>query len=91
MNKLFLALALLSFVLAPFDFVLQDLWEGLLPVAWGALFLFLAFRDRITAGDQPNTFVAVFCHLVEDRPFPLHHIFIVIGSVRTCLASCPVD
>jgi hypothetical protein len=52
MNKLFLALALLSFVLAPFDFVLQDLWEGLLPVAWGALFLFLAFRDRITAGSE---------------------------------------
>ncbi len=49
MNRLFFAIAILSLVIAPFDFVIEGLWEGLLPLAWAALFLFLAYRDRIAA------------------------------------------
>ena len=52
MNKLFLALAVLSLVLAPFDFAIEGLWEGLLPLAWGALFLFLAYRERIAVRSE---------------------------------------
>jgi hypothetical protein len=55
MNKMFLALALISLVLAPFDFALEGLYEGLLPLAWGALFLFLAYKDRVAAARSAGT------------------------------------
>ena len=47
MNKLFLILGITSLVLAPFDFALEGVYEGLLPLAWGAFFLALAFKDHL--------------------------------------------
>jgi hypothetical protein len=47
MNKLFLILGITSLVFAPFDFALEGVFEGLLPLAWGAFFLALAYRDQL--------------------------------------------
>jgi hypothetical protein len=53
MNKLFLILGITSFVLAPFDFALEGVYEGFLPLAWAAFFFFLAFRERLATGSSP--------------------------------------
>ena len=53
MNKLFLILGITSIVLAFFDFALEGVYEGLLPLAWGAFFLFLAHKDRLATRRSP--------------------------------------
>ena len=53
MNKLFLILGITSLLLSPFDFVMEGVYEGLLPLAWAAFFLFLAFRERFSLRSPP--------------------------------------
>ena len=59
MKKLFLILGITSLVLAPFDFALEGVYEGLLPLAWGAFFLFLANRERVAKRSSPMTVARV--------------------------------
>jgi hypothetical protein len=59
MNKLFLILGITSLVLAPFDFVIEGVYEGLLPLAWATFFLFLAYKERVATRIAPADVVKV--------------------------------
>jgi hypothetical protein len=52
-NKLFLILGIAALVLAPFDFAFEGVYEGLLPLAWGAFFLSLAYKDHLATKSSP--------------------------------------
>ncbi len=55
-NRLFLFLGILSLLFTPFDIALErDYFGSFLNIAWGGLFIFLSFRERLKSKLSPNS------------------------------------
>ena len=92
MNKLFLILGITSLVLAPFDFALEGVYEGLLPLAWGAFELYF----KMVSPDVPThwylppqpdmeaiwrLFIGINCVGIWDELFFINTVFAVFRGV----------